>query len=112
LGKVSKGYFIYLCVYSCTFIGMHFCMHTRAHGCQGSCMEIWGQPHVFCLAFPVSLFWERMSWRLLRPPAARNVNGSTEKAARAVREESRRGGRKNVAKTVTLIKAQILLLRH
>ena len=49
---------------------------------------------------------------VLRPPAARNVNGSTEKAARAVREESRRGGRKNVAKTVTLIKAQILLLRH
>jgi hypothetical protein len=49
---------------------------------------------------------------LLRPPAARNVNGSTEKAARAVREESRRGKRRNVAKTVTLIKAQILLLRH
>jgi hypothetical protein len=38
---------------------------------------------------------------LLRPPAARNVNGSTEKAARAVREESRRGGRKNGAKTIS-----------
>jgi hypothetical protein len=49
---------------------------------------------------------------MLRPPAARNVNGSTEKAARAVREESRRGKRRNVAKTVTLIKAQILLLGH
>ena len=39
--------------------------------------------------------------KLLRPPAARNVNGSTEKAARAVREESRRGGRKNGAKTIS-----------
>ena len=38
---------------------------------------------------------------MLRPPAARNVNGSTEKAARAVREESRRGGRKNGAKTIS-----------
>ena len=36
---------------------------------------------------------------MLRPPAARNVNGSTEKATRAVREESRRGERRNGAKT-------------
>jgi hypothetical protein len=36
---------------------------------------------------------------LLRPPAARNMNGSTEKATRAVREESRRGERRNGAKT-------------
>jgi hypothetical protein len=39
--------------------------------------------------------------KVLRPPAARNVNGSTEKAARAVREESRQGGRKNGAKTIS-----------
>jgi hypothetical protein len=36
---------------------------------------------------------------LLWPPAARNMNGSTEKATRAVREESRRGKRRNRAKT-------------
>ena len=36
---------------------------------------------------------------MLRPPAARNMNGSTEKATRAVREESRRGERRNGAKT-------------
>jgi hypothetical protein len=36
---------------------------------------------------------------VLRPPAARNVNGSTEKATRAVREESRQGERRNGAKT-------------
>jgi hypothetical protein len=36
---------------------------------------------------------------MLRPPAARNMNGSTEKATRAVREESRRGERRNRAKT-------------
>jgi hypothetical protein len=36
---------------------------------------------------------------VLRPPAARNMNGSTEKATRAVREESRRGERRNGAKT-------------
>jgi hypothetical protein len=40
-------------------------------------------------------------WRpsVLRPPAARNMNGSTEKATRAVIEESRRGERRNGAKT-------------
>jgi hypothetical protein len=38
---------------------------------------------------------------VLRPPAARNVNGSTEKAARAVREESRRGKRRNGAKAIS-----------
>ena len=38
---------------------------------------------------------------LLWPSAARNVNGLTEKAARAVREEFRRGGRKNGAKTIS-----------
>ena len=36
---------------------------------------------------------------LLRPPAAHNVNGSTDMATRAVREESRRGERRNGAKT-------------
>jgi hypothetical protein len=36
---------------------------------------------------------------MLWPPAARNMNGSTEKATRAVREESRRGERRNGAKT-------------
>jgi hypothetical protein len=36
---------------------------------------------------------------MLRPPAARNMNGLTEKATRAVREESRRGERRNGAKT-------------
>jgi hypothetical protein len=36
---------------------------------------------------------------VLRPPAACNMNGSTEKATRAVREESRRGERRNRAKT-------------
>jgi hypothetical protein len=36
---------------------------------------------------------------LLRPPAARNMNGSTDMATRAVREESRRGERRNGAKT-------------
>jgi hypothetical protein len=36
---------------------------------------------------------------MLRLPAARNMNGSTEKATRAVREESRRGERRNGAKT-------------
>jgi hypothetical protein len=36
---------------------------------------------------------------LLRPPAARNMNGSTDMATRAVREEFRRGERRNGAKT-------------
>ena len=36
---------------------------------------------------------------VLRPPAARNVNGSTDIATRTVREESRQGKRRNGVKT-------------
>jgi hypothetical protein len=43
--------------------------------------------------------WHFYRCILLRPPAARNMNRSTEKATRAVREESRRGERRNGAKT-------------
>jgi hypothetical protein len=38
-------------------------------------------------------------YKVLRPPAAHNMNGLTEKATRAVREESRRGERRSAAKT-------------
>jgi hypothetical protein len=41
----------------------------------------------------------RASRCLLRPPAACNVNGSTDMATQAVREESRQGERRNGAKT-------------
>jgi hypothetical protein len=62
---------------------------------------------MICIAFFVVCLYLSFHWRikfcnsftLLRLPAARNMNGSTDMATRAVREESRRGERRNGAKT-------------
>jgi hypothetical protein len=49
--------------------------------------------------YPQVITETRKVKRIIVEPAARNMNGSTEKATRAVREESRRGERRNGAKT-------------
>ena len=51
------------------------------------------------LSIPLPFLGPSSGPKMLCTTAARNMNGSTEKATRAVREESRRGERRNGAKT-------------
>jgi hypothetical protein len=60
---------------------------------------LWSSTAVFLLASLCHSSGPSSGAKMLRPPAARNMNGSTEKATRAVREESRLGERRNGAKT-------------